>query len=205
MNCTEFENVVVAIARDEIIEAVAQREGLAHADSCPRCGRRLASEIMLSEAMSAVIADDGAKQAPPYVGKMLLEGLRERKVAGQRQRLVWIKRCVTGAVAAMLLIGSAMMLHKTAETPQGHGAVAVPADEEVTGVADTGDEVTTDFIPLNYDPAPAGTTSVVRVELPRTALIAFGLPVNEDRTEDVIQADLLLDEDGLTRAVRFVE
>jgi len=46
---------------------------------------------------------------------------------------------------------------------------------------------------------------VVRVQLPREALIAFGLPVNEDRTEDLVQADLLLDEDGLTRAVRFVE
>jgi hypothetical protein len=205
MNCTEFENVVVAIARDEVIEAAAHREGLAHADNCARCARRLASGITLSEAMAAVIADDGAKQAPPYVSKMLLEGFRERKIAGRRRRVVWIRRSITGAVAAMLLIGSAIMLRKAAETPHNHGTVAAPVDGELSGVADTGDEVTTDFIPLNYDPAPAGTTSVVRVQLPRTALIAFGLPVNEDRTEDVIQADLLLDEDGLTRAVRFVE
>lgn len=205
MNCTEFENVVVAIARDEVIEAAAHREGLQHADSCARCARRLASEITLSESMAAVIADDGAKQAPPYVSKMLLEGFRERKIAGRRRRVVWIRRSITGAVAAMLLIGSAIMLRKAAETPQNHGTVTAPVDRELTGVADTGDEVTTDFIPLNYDPAPAGTTSVVRVQLPRTALIAFGLPVNEDRTEDVIQADLLLDEDGMTRAVRFVE
>jgi len=203
MNCTEFENVVVAIARDEVIEAAAHREGLAHADSCARCARRLAGEITLSEAMAAAMAEDSAKQAPPYVSKMLLEGLRERRMAGHRQRMVWIRRCVTGAIAAMLLIGSALMLRK-AEPPRSHDAVTAPADEEVTGVAETS-EVTTDFIPLNYDPAPAGATSVVRVELPRTALIAFGLPVNEDRTEDLIQADLLLDEDGLTRAVRFVE
>jgi len=203
MNCTEFENVVVAIARDEVIEAAAHREGLAHANSCARCARRLAGEITLGEAMAVAMAEDSAKQAPPYVSKMLLEGLRERRMAGHRQRMVWIRRCVTGAIAAMLLIGSALMLRK-AEPPRSRDAVTAPADEEVTGVAETS-EVTTDFIPLNYDPAPAGATSVVRVELPRTALIAFGLPVNEDRTEDLIQADLLLDEDGLTRAVRFVE
>src|SRR5579872_2831605 len=85
MNCTEFEYVVVAIARDEVIEAAARREGLAHADNCARCARRLASEITLSEAMAAVIADDGTKQAPPYVSKMLLEGFRERKIAGRRR------------------------------------------------------------------------------------------------------------------------
>jgi len=205
MNCTEFENVVVAIVRDEVIDSAAQREGLAHADHCARCAHRLASERMLSETVAAAIADDAAKQAPPHVSKMLLEGFRERKIAGQRRRHSWIRWGVSGAVAAMLLIGSALMLRKAAETPEVRGTVAAPVDDEATGLADTGDEVTTDFIPLNYDPAPAGTTSVVRVQLPRTALIAFGLPVNEDSAEDVIQADLLLDEDGLTRAVRFVE
>jgi len=29
MNCTEFENVVVAIVRDEVIDAAAHREGMA--------------------------------------------------------------------------------------------------------------------------------------------------------------------------------
>jgi len=205
MNCTEFENVVVAIVRDEVIDAAAHREGMAHADSCARCAHRLASERMLSDAVAAAIADDAAKQAPPHVSKMLLEGFRERRIAGQWRRRAWVRRSVIGAVAAMLLIGSALMLRKTAEPPVVRGAVAATVDDEATGAAETGDEVTTDFIPLSYDPAPTGTTSVVRVQLPREALIAFGLPVNEDRTEDLVQADLLLDEDGLTRAVRFVE
>jgi len=142
MNCTEFENVVVSIARDEVIEAAAHQESLEHADGCPRCARRLAGEITLSEAMSAMIAEDTARQAPPYVGKMLVEGLRERTIAGRRQRLIWIRRCVTGAVAAMLLIGSALMLRK-AEPPRSRDAVTAPADEEINGVADTSGEVTT--------------------------------------------------------------
>ena len=205
MNCTEFENVVVAIVRDEVIDSAAHREGLAHADHCVRCAHRLASERMLSDTIAAAIADDAAKQAPAHVSKMLLEGFRERKIAGERRRHTWIRWGVTGAVAAMLLVGSALMLRKAAETPVVRGTVAAAVDDDAASASDTGDEVATDFIPLNYDPAPAGTTSVVRVQLPREALTAFGLPVNEDRTEDLVQADLLLDEDGLTRAVRFVE
>jgi len=205
MNCTEFENVVVAIVRDEVIDSAEHREGLVHADHCARCSHRLASERALSATVGAAIADDAAKQAPPHVSKMLLEGFRERRIAGRRRRHSWIRWGVTGAVAAMLLIGSALMLRKTAEMPVVRGTVPVAADDEANGVAETGEEVATDFIPLSYDPVPAGTTSVVRVQLPREALIAFGLPVNEDRTEDLVQADLLLDENGLARAVRFVE
>ena len=204
MNCTEFENVVVAIARDEVIDSAFERESLAHADNCARCARRLASERMLSDIVAAAIADDAVKQAPPRVSKMLLDGFRDRKIAGQRRRRTWIRRGITGALAAMLLIGSALMLRK-AEPPVMRGTVAAPLDDGAAGAPETGEEVTTDFLPLSYDPAPAGTTSVVRVQLPREALIAFGLPVNEDRTEDLVQADLLLDEDGLARAVRFVE
>jgi len=206
MNCTELENVVVAIARDEVIDAAARREGLAHAEACARCARRLAGERMLSEAVAAARSEDSVRQAPPHVGKMLVEALRERKFASQRRRRVWIRRGITGAVAAMLLIGTAILLRKTAETPALRGNVAVAVDDgDSTGAADTSDEVTTDFIPLDDDPAPAGATSLVRVQLPRTALIAFGLPVNEDRMEDLVQADFLLDGDGQVRAVRFVE
>jgi len=97
------------------------------------------------------------------------------------------------------------MLRKASEPPAARGDVPPVISDAGTDGADAGDEVTTDFIPLSYDPVPAGTTSLVRVQMPRTALSAFGLPVNEDRMEDLVEADLLLDENGLTRAVRFVE
>jgi len=178
---------------------------LAHAAACARCARRMAGEKMLSEVIAAANAGDSGKQAPPHVGKMVLESFRERKIAGRRRRQVWIRRGVTGAVAAMLLVGSALMLRKASEPPAARGDVPPVISDAGTDGADAGDEVTTDFIPLSYDPVPAGTTSLVRVQMPRTALSAFGLPVNEDRMEDLVEADLLLDENGLTRAVRFVE
>jgi hypothetical protein len=45
---------------------------------------------------------------------------------------------------------------------------------------------------------------LVRVQLPRSALRSFGLPVNEERSWEQIQADVMLSNDGLLRAIRFV-
>jgi len=200
MNCAEFEDVVVAIARGELMDRDTHLEATAHAGVCLRCSRRLASERILNDAVAAVIAQDAVRQPSPFVGKMLLEGFHERQKSRRQRRRVWITRCAAGAIAAMLLIGTAMMLRRA---PQP--AAAAGAAPSAVATAETGDEVTTDFIPLSYDPAPVGATSVVRVELPRSALMAFGLPMNEDRMEEVVQADILLDEDGLMRAVRFVQ
>lgn len=68
------------------------------------------------------------------------------------------------------------------------------------------EEVTTDFIPLmqgaRFAQGEAG--HLVRVELPRSALERFGLPVNAERAGGRVKADVLLGEDGLARAIRFV-
>ena len=72
------------------------------------------------------------------------------------------------------------------------------------GAASGNGEIVTDFIPVVYDPEPIERGSVVRVRLPRSALATFGFPVNEQRAEEPIKADVLLGEDGLARAVRFV-
>jgi hypothetical protein len=67
-------------------------------------------------------------------------------------------------------------------------------------------EYTTDFFPLSYsdDQKPMESGEVIRVQMPRSALIAFGLPVNIERADVPVKADLLVGEDGLARAIRFV-
>jgi hypothetical protein len=67
-------------------------------------------------------------------------------------------------------------------------------------------EYATDFFPLSYggDQKPMETGEVIRVQMPRSALIAFGLPVNVERADVPVKADLLVGEDGLARAIRFV-
>lgn len=65
-------------------------------------------------------------------------------------------------------------------------------------------EVVTDFFPL-MDPAPPfDRGEILRVQLPASALQAVGLPVADDRRADQIQADVLVGEEGLPRAIRFI-
>ena len=68
-------------------------------------------------------------------------------------------------------------------------------------------EIATDFIPLRYmnvaNLQEGG--QIVRVEVPRAALANFGLPVNMDRYNERVKADVLYGVDGLAHAIRFVK
>lgn len=68
-------------------------------------------------------------------------------------------------------------------------------------------EIATDFMPLGYlSPATLQDGGqIIRVELPRSALVNFGLPVNMDRYHEKVKADVLLGVDGLAHAIRFVQ
>jgi hypothetical protein len=52
---------------------------------------------------------------------------------------------------------------------------------------------------------PLDGARLVRVGLPRSALRVFGLPMDEERAAEQIQADVMLSNDGLVRAIRFVK
>jgi hypothetical protein len=68
-------------------------------------------------------------------------------------------------------------------------------------------EIATDFIPLSYMSATSLQEGgqIIRVQLPRSALANFGLPVNMDRYNEKVKADVLYGVDGMARAIRFVQ
>lgn len=72
---------------------------------------------------------------------------------------------------------------------------------------DSGEEISTDFMPLTHGSgfAQMDDGQIVRVELPRSALHSFGLPVNAERAGERVKADVLLGYDGVARAIRFVK
>lgn len=79
--------------------------------------------------------------------------------------------------------------------------------EATTGQASQADsEIVTDFMPLTYGAAmsPNEGGQLVRVELPRSALVSMGLPMNAELSNERVKADVLLGHDGLARAIRFV-
>jgi hypothetical protein len=71
----------------------------------------------------------------------------------------------------------------------------------------TGETASTDFVPLGPAgvSAPLDSGQMVRVEVPRAALAALGLPVNVARANETVKADVLLAHDGTARAIRLVQ
>jgi hypothetical protein len=67
-------------------------------------------------------------------------------------------------------------------------------------------EVATRFYPLvdENEMAPLESGKVVRVEVPASTLISLGLPITAESINRPVQADLLLGQDGLARAIRFL-
>jgi hypothetical protein len=68
-------------------------------------------------------------------------------------------------------------------------------------------EIATEFIPLGYLNAVIFQDGgqIVRVQLPRSAMASFGLPVNMERYNERVKADVLLGVDGVAQAIRFVQ
>ena len=67
-------------------------------------------------------------------------------------------------------------------------------------------EATTPFFPLVPAAMPLTSTHLVRIDLPRRALASFGLLGREldHSSSETVLADLMVGDDGLARAVRFV-
>jgi hypothetical protein len=55
-----------------------------------------------------------------------------------------------------------------------------------------------------FDAESVQSVPIVRVDMPRSVLASFGLPVDVNRIHEPVKADLAIGDDGMTRAIRFV-
>jgi len=99
---------------------------------------------------------------------------------------------------------TAHQLHEYLHLASALGASATPIASKAKPPSNI--EIATDFIPVTYGGAAnlADGGRMVRVELPRSAMASFGLPVNMDRANEKVKADVLMGVDGLAHAIRFV-
>jgi hypothetical protein len=67
-------------------------------------------------------------------------------------------------------------------------------------------EYVTQFYPVlqGGDVIPLESAQIVRVRMPRANLIPLGIPVNQARADETIQAEVLVSNEGLARAIRLV-
>ena len=153
-------------------------------------GRR---DEALSRALRAVAEADEMLGASPEVASRLLA---EARVIARARRIR--AYAVAGAFAAVLLVAIAVPVWRSVSLRP----VADPASQTEPAARSSSAEVTTEFFPLMYSNVPVTNGHTVRLELPQAALTSFGLEA--DDASGTVLADVLVGQDGLARAVRFV-
>jgi len=147
----------------------------------------------LNAALRALAEDDAKLSSSPDVEKRLLSELRG--ISRGRRRRTWLE---VSLVAAALLLGIALYAWQMGNR-QLSDIVQSPSAPEAAIT-----EIATEFLPLPYYHVPMNTGSTVRIKVPAQALVSFGLAPSEFGQDDMVLADVLVGEDGLARAVRFV-
>ena len=149
----------------------------------PREQRQVANQVEKPESSALTIQNGSLPVAAPN------DHPRQSAVAGSRRH----------TNASLVAARSKSAGRRDSSTASQTNAIG--ADSRVSS------EIATEFFPVGY-----GSTlnlqdggQLVRVELPRLALARFGLPVNVNRANQKVKADVLVGVDGLARAIRFVQ
>jgi hypothetical protein len=185
-----------------------------HAGECEACARRLGEQRLLAAGLGAAAAEWRTVEAPAHVGVRLVTAFRSRRAVPSRPHRIWLP-VLTWASAALVLVGLALLVvrgrppvspRRTLPRAVELASVGAPLDWGVEDDAVSGIGATGDFIPLpNAEQVGENeAVNVVRVEVPRSAMLAVGLPVSVERASELVEADVMLGSDGLARAVRFV-
>lgn len=173
------------------------------------------SEDRVLRALKALAENDRDREAPLAAEARLLDSFRSRRVSHKWR---WFG---IAAIAAAVVLAAVLSTNRSSKTvviaapsvvqiPRQGTAPAVAVAAPAAGKAahkmprPQAREVVTDFFPL-MDPAPPFERGqMLRVQLPAAAMRTVGLPVREDHLLDPVQADVLVGEEGMPRAIRFV-
>src|SRR5215831_18043878 len=254
MNCEDFSNVALDIARAQLLDAGVRVAALDHAASCDHCRVRLAAEQQLTRHLQSLSEAMRPLGAQPQIDARVIAVCRNRATVFDLRMPQRRKTRAAVAAVVLLLIGlgvrSRYVLLKFGnptvnQTPtvelqpstsknapklvsdspiKTHEAIAHKAksvashpvtlrsakfDGQASPRSTAGNvknEIATSFFSVGDTSASslADGGQLVRVELPRSALMRFGLPVNTDRAGERIKADVLVGSDGIARAIRFV-
>ena len=208
MNCQEFWNTMPELAREP------EDGHLEHVRECSACAALLNRQRTLASGLRTLAADWRSVEAPARVESRLTAAfLGQAGLTVLHPMTRWWVPLATWAAATAAVVGLAMFLvrarqvvpaHRTTSNRVQLAAIEPSADLETPG--DSSD-AESDFIPLPNAARiePNEDLNLVRVEVPRSAMVALGYAVSEDRASEPVQAEVVLGADGLARAVRFLE
>jgi hypothetical protein len=150
------------------------------------------SQDVLTKALKAVAEDDERLGSSSAVGLRLLAEVQAIAEARRRRALV-LSLSAAAAVLIAVLVPTWRAWQASVNQPQPDDAPVVAR------------ELVTEFFPLKYSNVPTRGGYVVRMQVPRGALASFDIaPISGDTGSQHVLADVVVGDDGLARAVRFV-
>ncbi|HEU5336063.1 MAG TPA: hypothetical protein VFU27_08875 [Terriglobales bacterium] len=231
MDCNQFTNVLDELERESLMPAGMRGLALQHAESCSHCRARLAVARLLSLELRALARDDEQLSPPARVEAALLAAFREksRRRARVWRGLGWAGAAASVALAAGLLSSRimrrsaplsppAIQAAQPAPVPQPSSAAPLMKQLVVAGARSASPPRSraaharaavgsaADFIALSpwATSYPVGDAMVVRVQVPRSAPALVGLPLGGGDMSGTVTADVVLGQDGIARAIRFL-
>jgi hypothetical protein len=174
------------------------------------------SEDRILKALNALKEADDGLEASPAVEAQLMDAFRKQRSQRFRNRLSAGMAML--AVAAMAVTVAVRPRQVVSHAPEPASAVVRPDVQpraEVTPATPVPRpvkhrkpvpirEIATQFYPLLDVQPPFERGELVRVVVPAGTMRTVGFPVSEDHVSDLVQADVLVGQEGLARAIRFV-
>ncbi len=225
LSCEQFSEHVHALVRLELLDMDLRERAFAHARTCGNCSSQLVEAQSLAEASDVVRGSASQLETPLFVEAGLLLAFRDQH-AKSRARKRATNFIAVAAAACLLVAGlvgyaewSRIASQKNQVTNGTRGSQTAPNSLAVTqslsgnGVvlpeakndsANDADQLA-NFVPVPFaDEATADDPGViVRVQLTRAALGKLGYQVEQGKGKELVQADVLVGEDGWPRAVRL--
>lgn len=226
MNCAEFQEIVHEFGRGDARETLGEStEVMArlHAQICETCAGSLAEAQVLAKALADTAEETKLLEAPAGMEERLAGAFREHHrnlervpYRERRARLRWVEWAGLAAAAIALAAIGAWNFSRGRVVKNTNTAPITASGPVKSGIngatTDTAGDMQTaeeeaDFVPVPYGESLSADDPgmVVRVSMTRGALESLGYPIDEVNASEVIQADVLVGEDGLPVAVRLVQ
>ena len=181
MSCQLWKPVLFDFARG--FTSAQTDEALSHARECTDCALILDQQQLLTVLLRSVAEPNHEIKKVP---ENLMSAFRANQIPKSSTSISWIR----AAILVIAMLGG-WMWYRTHHF-------------EVPKITSAPHHDDGEFIPLQYAENPSNSFQVVRVQLGASDLQQLGFPAAPEWENRSVKADIVVGEDGLPHAIRFV-